>query len=147
MTIDEDLMKRREFLRHTATTCVGLAFSKVVPLSADAATSTGWRTFEVTTRVEVLKPSGITHIWLPAALIGDTPFQKTLANRFTAQGGTAKFSRTKRESLGVISASYPEHATPVLTLTSRVSLKNYGVDLSAPNHAARVSRAELEYYL
>ena len=140
-------MKRREFLRHTATTCVGLALSKAVPLFGDTATSTGWRTFEVTTRVEVLKPSGITHIWLPAALIRDTPFQKTLANRFAAEGGTTRFTRTKQDSLGIISAIYPEHATPVLTLTSRVSLKNYGVDLSVPNHAARVSRADLEYFL
>jgi transglutaminase-like putative cysteine protease len=83
----------------------------------------------------------------PRAFIADTPFQKTLANRFTAQGGTARFTRTKRNSLGIISATYPEHATPVLTLTSRVSLKNYGVDLSAPSHAGRVSRSELEYYL
>jgi hypothetical protein len=51
-------MKRREFLRHTVTTCAGLALSKAVPLFADAVTSTGWRTFEVTTRVEVVKPSG-----------------------------------------------------------------------------------------
>src|ERR1700751_5693620 len=127
-------MKRRDFLRSSGAVCAGLAFAKSVPLFADTPASTEWRTFEVTTRVEVLKPSGITHIWLPAALIGDAPFQKTLANRFTAQGGAAKFTRTKQNSLGIISATYPEHATPVLTLTSRVSLKNYGVDLSAPNH-------------
>ena len=85
-------MKRREFLRQTARTCAGLAISRAVPLLADAATSTGWRSFEVTTRVEVLKPSGITHIWLPAALIRNTPFQKTLANKFAAEGGTAALS-------------------------------------------------------
>ena len=140
-------MKRREFLRHTATTCAGLALSKAVPLFAEAAASTGWHTFEVTTRVEVLKPSGMTRIWLPAALIRDTPFQKTLANRFTAQGGTARLTRSKQDSLGILSATYPEHATPVLTLTSRVSLKNYAVDLSAANHAVRVSRSDLEYFL
>lgn len=140
-------MKRREFLRSTATACAGLALSKAAPLFADAAALNGWRTFEVTTRVEVLRPSGTTHIWLPASLIRDTPFQKTLANQFTAEGGTAKLTETEQDSLGIVSATYPADAKPVLTLTSRMSLKNYGVDLSAPNHAARVSRSGLEYYL
>jgi len=140
-------MKRREFLQNTATACAGLALSKAVPLFADAPASTGWRTFEVTTRVELLKPSGVTHIWLPAALIRNTPFQKTLANKFTAEGGTAKFTQNKQESLGIISATYPEHAKPALGLTSRVSLKNYGVNLSASSKIAPASRAELQYFL
>jgi len=46
-----------------------------------------------------------------------------------------------------VSATYPEHAKPVLTLTSRISLKNYGVDLSAPSKVANASRAELDYFL
>jgi transglutaminase-like putative cysteine protease len=143
----EDPMKRREFLRHTAATCAGLALSKAVPLFADAPASTGWRTFEVTTHVEVLKPSGVTHIWVPAALIRNTPFQKTLANKFTAEDGTAKFNENKQDFLGIVSATYPEHSKPALSLTSRVSLKNYAVDLSAPSKSAHASRTELEYFL
>jgi len=139
-------MKRREFLQHTGSVCVGLAISKAVPLFADSVSSP-WRTFEVTTRVEVVKPSGATHIWLPAALIRETPFQKTLANKFSAEGGTAKFTENKQDLLGIITATYPEHATPVLTLTNRVSLKNYGVDLTAPKHAAQASRGELQFFL
>ena len=139
-------MKRRDFLRHSSTVCAGLAFSKALPLLADAPSS-AWRTFEVTTRVEVLKPSGVTHIWLPAALIRDTPFQRTLANKFTAEGGTAKLTESKPDSLGIVSATYPEHAAPVLTLTSRVSLKNHGVDLSKPNQGAHASRTELDFFL
>ena len=140
-------MKRRDFLRHTGAMCAGLAFSKAVPLLADATASGAWRTFEVTTRVEVLKPKSVTHIWLPAALIRDTPFQKTLANRFTAEGGTVNLTESKPDSLGIVTATYPEHAKPVLTLTSRVSLKDYGVDLSAPKHPAQASRKELDYFL
>jgi transglutaminase-like putative cysteine protease len=139
-------MKRREFLRHTGTICAGLTFSKAIPLFAETSASSGWRMFEVTTRVEVLKPSGPTHIWLPAALIRNTPFQKTLANKFTAAGGTAKLSESGVDSLGIISATYPEHAKPVLELTSRVSLKNYAVDLTA-THSPHTSRAELNYFL
>jgi transglutaminase-like putative cysteine protease len=124
--------------------CAGFAFSKMEPVFAD---STAWRIYEVTTRVEVLKPAGITHIWLPAALIRNTPFQKTLANKFHAEEGTAKFTENKQDALGIVSATYPEHARPVLTLSSRVSLKNYSVDISHPVNAPHVSQTELEYFL
>mgnify|MGYP003579898072 CR=1 FL=1 len=139
-------MKRREFLQSTGTVCVGLVLSKAVPLFADGPADT-WRTFEVTTRVEVLKPSGGTRVWLPAALIRETPYQKTLSNKFHAEGGVAKLTENKRDALGIVSATYPENAKPVLTLTSRVSVRRYAVDLSAPAHPGRTSRAELDYFL
>ena len=52
--------------------------------------SGNWRTFEVTTRVEVLRPSGPTRIWVPAALIVSTPYQKTLATTFHCEDGSVK---------------------------------------------------------
>lgn len=141
-------MNRRNFLQSTGAVCAGLAITKSIPAFADAVQSGGaWRTFEVTARVEVLKPSGVTHIWLPSALIRDTPFQRTHSNRFSAQGGSAKFTKDKPSALGLVSATYPANAKPVLTLTSRVSLKNYGVDLSAPGKVPHVSKEELDYFL
>ncbi len=139
-------MKRREFLRHSATMCAGLALSKSIPALARSE-APGWRTFEVTTRVEVLRPSRVTRIWIPAALIRDTPFQKTLFNKFSAEGGSAQLTKSSQDSMGIIAATYPEHVQPVLAVTSRVSLKNYNVDLTDRKHGSRASRAELEYFL
>jgi transglutaminase-like putative cysteine protease len=141
-------MNRRDFLQSSGAICAGLAVSKSIPAFADALQSgSEWRTFEVTTRVEVLKPSGETHIWLPSALIRDTPFQRTRANRFSAEGGTARLSKDKPNALGIVSATYPANAKPVLTLISHVSLKNYAVDLSVPSRAPHVSKEELDYFL
>jgi transglutaminase-like putative cysteine protease len=145
-------MNRRTFLQSTGAMCAGLAVRKSIPVFADELQTTGaWRTFQVTTRVEVLKPSGVTHIWLPSALIRDTPFQRTHANKFVAEGGTAQLSKDKSNALGVVSATYPANAKPVLTLTSQVSLKNYAVDLSVPGSASqvskRISKQELDYFL
>jgi len=103
--------------------------------------------FEVTTRVEVLKPSGATRVWLPALLTGSTPYQKTLSNRFSAAGGTARMVETKADALGIVAAEFPSGVNPVLTLTSRVTTKNYAVDLTAPGNAPRVARGELEHFL
>ena len=140
-------MKRREFLKQTGTMCASMALSKALPAFADTPAPSRWRTFEVITRVEVLKPSGVTHIWLPAALVRETPFQKTLSNKFVADGGKAELTESNEDSLGIVTATYPEHVQPALTLTSRVSLKNYNVDLSKPVNAKPASRAELDYFL
>jgi len=106
-----------------------------------------WRTFEVTTRVEVLKSSGATRIWVPAALINQTPFQRTLANTFDAKGGTAKIVESKADALGIIASQFPAGVKPILTVTSRIATKNYAVDLSAPSRAPKENRAELEHFL
>ena len=141
-------MNRRNFLHSTGAVCAGLVVTRSIPVFAETLqTGGGWRTFEVTTRVEVLKPSGVTHIWLPAALIRNTPFQRTHSNKFSAEGGAATLSKDKPNALGIVSATYPANAKPVLTLTSQVSLKNYAIDLSAPAKAPHVSKAELDYFL
>ena len=138
-------MNRRHFLQSSGAACAGLALTKSTSLFADTF-ATGWRSFEVTTRVEVLKPNGATRIWVPAALVRDTPFQRTLSNKFAAEGGAAKLSKDKLNALGIVSATYPANVKPAITLTSRVSLRNYAVDLSTPTKA-RVSQAELDYFL
>jgi transglutaminase-like putative cysteine protease len=140
-------MKRRDFLISATVASAGLAFSKAEYLFAGDSPSGAWRTFDVTTHVEVLKPSGITRIWVPAALISPTPFQKTLSNRYEAPGGKVKLVKIKAESLGIVSAEFPAGVKPELTVTSRVLTQNIAVDLSAPSKGVKANHAELEYFL
>lgn len=140
-------MNRRDFLRANGSICAGWAFTKALPVLADTPSASRWRTFEVVTRVDLLRPDGASHIWLPAPLIRDTPYQKTISTRFTAEDGTARLSKDKQNALGILSAIYSATAKPALTQTNRVSLKNHSVDLSSRGTAPPVSRAELEYFL
>jgi transglutaminase-like putative cysteine protease len=140
-------MNRREFLRSAGVVSTSLALPKTGCLGAEGAASGPWRTFEVKTRVEILKPAGPTRVWVPAALISKTPFQTTLSNRFSAEGGTARIVEGKVDGLGIIAAEFPAGVKPVLTLTSRVATKNYAVNLSAPGNAPKADRAELEHFL
>src|SRR5439155_1166821 len=72
-------MNRRDFLRSTGVASAGLALPQRGRLFPWRATPPGRRTFEVTTHVEVLKPSGTTRVWGPAPLLRDTPDQKPRA--------------------------------------------------------------------
>jgi transglutaminase-like putative cysteine protease len=138
-------MNRRNFLQSAGAVCAGVALPMTERLSAQG-TTRSWRTFEVTTRVEILKPSGITRVWLPAALVSHTPFQKTLSNAFHAEGGTAKIVEAKADSISIVTAEFPNGAKPVLTMTSRIATRDYAVDLSAPGKAPQAERAELEHF-
>src|SRR5689334_1813129 len=140
-------MNRREFLTYAGGAAVSASLCKVDRAFAQERASTGWRTFEVTTRVEVLKPSGSTRIWLPAALLGETPFQKTLANDFKAEEGRVKLIESAADSLGIVAGEFPAGTKPAMTLTSRIATKNYAVDFSGPNKALTVDRDELDYFL
>ncbi len=142
-------MNRRAFLRSAGVASASLVLPKTSRVFGLAGSpgSGGWRTFEVTSRVEILKPVGTTLVWLPAALIRETPFQKTLANDFHAEGGTVELVENETDDLGIVAARFPEGVKPSLTLTSRVSTRNYSVDLSEPGKAPKANEAEMKYYL
>jgi len=137
-------MNRRNFVHAVGCVSARFAFSKSERLFAQSA---GWRAFEVTTRVEVLKPSGTTRVWLPAALISGTPYQKTLANTFNCEGATAKTIESKKEAVGIIAAEFPPGVRPLLTATSRVATRNWAVDLAAPGKTRKTNTVELKNYL
>ena len=140
-------MNRRDFLQLGGNVSVSLALAKAGRLFSQATTVDRWRTFHVTTRVEVLKTSGATRAWVPAALLSETPFQKTLANTFNCEGGTAKMVESKTDGLGIIAAEFPAGVRPILTVTSRIATKDCAVDLSTQGTAPKESRAELEHFL
>jgi len=140
-------MNRRDFLQSAGAVSASLTLPKSARLFAEGAPSNGWRTFEVKTRVEILKPSGAIRVWLPTALLNKTPYQKTFSNQFNAEGGTARIVESKADGLGIVVAEFPAGVKPVLTLTSRVATKNYKTDFSTPGKAPKADLAELEHFL
>src|ERR1019366_9002057 len=103
-------MKRRDFLRSVGAVSASLALSKPDHLLADGTPSDNWRTFEVKTRVEVPNAAGATRVWLPAGVLSETAFQKTLSNDFSAEGGKAQIVRNRADGLGIVSAEFPAGA-------------------------------------
>src|SRR5579884_1535993 len=140
-------MNRRDFLRFAATVPAGLVIPWPLGLRADTTPSDSWRTFELQTRVEVLKPAGTTRVWVPTPLMTRTPFQRTLSNEFHAEGGAARIVESDADGLGLTAAEFPAGVDPVVTLTSRVATRNYAVGLSTSGSNVQFDRRELEHFL
>jgi len=139
-------MNRRDFLETMGALSASLALPGARQLLAEDAAPSGWRSFELTTRIEVLKPSGPTRIWAPGALTLKTPFQRTLSNAYQAEGGSVHKVQQKVDGLEILFADFPAGVRPVLTVTSRVATKNYTVDLSHRQQGMKASRTELDYF-
>ncbi len=140
-------MNRRDFLRSAGVVSAGLALPKGGRLFVKDATSGGWRTFEVISRIEVLKPSGTTRIWMPTALTRQTPFQNTLSNTFDAPDGKVTMIDSNGDGLGIIAAEFSAGVKPLLTVTSRIATRNFAVDLATPGKAPKENRTELQHFL
>jgi transglutaminase-like putative cysteine protease len=139
-------VNRRDFLRSAGIAAAALALPKAGEC-APAASEGDWRTFEVTTHVEVLKPFGITRIWVPAALGREEIFQKTISNTFTADGGVAKIVESKPDAMGIVASEFPAGTNPVLTVTSRVATRNVTIDLATSGTVQKTDPADLRYFL
>lgn len=122
---------RREFLRHAG---IGAAAFLLTPARARAQSvdATPWRTFEITTKVDVLEPAGRTRVWLPTPLV-ETPYQRTLGDTYRAENGFVEMVERPADSFDQLVAEWKEGVAPVLTMTSRVNTRDHAVDVSRPN--------------
>jgi transglutaminase-like putative cysteine protease len=123
-------MNRREFVRRTGCGAAGwvLAGTASAESPERSAESPPWRTFEITTKVEVLQASGKTRVWLPTPL-PDTPYQRTLGDTYHAVGGRAVMIETVAYEPDILAGVWEDGNPAVLTLTSRVAATDHAVDL------------------
>lgn len=138
-------MNRRDFIHTMGILSAGLTLPGARRLFAETTVPAGWRTFEVTTHIEVLKPAGPTRVWIPGALTVNTPFQKTLSNSYEAAAGSVRTVQQKQDGLEIICATFPAGTPPVLTVKSRVMTKNISVDLDK-REKTTASAADLAYF-
>ena len=62
----------------------------------------GWRTFEVTTRVEILKPTGASRVWVPVPSV-ESDYQKVIGNTWSGNGSARIMSDGKYGAAMVVS--------------------------------------------
>src|SRR5262249_58213509 len=122
---------RRDFLRPAGAGAVGLTIGDRAPALAQPAAAPRWRTFEVTTRVDLLQASNTTRVWLPTPL-AVAPYQQTAGDTYHAVGGRTVMVETNSNEPDILAAVWEDGNPAVLTLTSRVTARDHAVDLTPP---------------
>ena len=127
-------MDRRSFLKAGTLVPAAAALPKLASaqqLPFNPRRSEKWRTFEVSTRVEIVFPEGATRVWLPVPSV-DTGYQRTIDNAWSGNAQTAKIVHDGEYGAGMLYAEWPSATkTPVVELHSRFATRDRAVDLSA----------------
>jgi transglutaminase-like putative cysteine protease len=142
---------RRCFVKNTAVAAITAALPAInfaqtpAPARSHFAPQSGaWRTFEVTTRVDVAEADGVTRLWLPIPSV-NTDYQRSLENSFSTNG-TAKLMQDGRDGAKMLYVEFPaSQAQPHAVLTSRVQTQNRAIDWSKKAAAAE-SADTLRYF-
>jgi transglutaminase-like putative cysteine protease len=95
-----------------------------------------WRSFEVSTTINVADVKGATQLWLPVPDV-DTDYQRTLDNSWTGNAASARLVADAARGVRFLHAEFPASVTaPALTLNSRVQTRNRAVDWSRTQRAS-----------
>jgi transglutaminase-like putative cysteine protease len=141
-------MDRRAFLKTTALASVGAGLLRMPGTAAGAASGDQWRLFEVTTRVEVLNPTGVTRAWIPLPLAPDTDYHKTLGRTWSGNEDGARLVRDAKYGTALVVAEWAAGTrAPALEVVTRVATRDRQVDLTGPSTAVTEDPAVLRRYL
>ena len=102
-----------------------------------------WRSFEVTTRVELADPVGASRIWLPVPSI-DSDWQRSFESRYSSNG-SARMASDGVEGARMVYAEFAAGVKPVVEVTSRVQTRNRA-DLSVGRRFKPEDAATLRHY-
>lgn len=105
-----------------------------------------WRTFEVTTRVELSASKEASRVWLPAPSI-NSDWQRSLESSFNSNG-VSHMRGDGVEGARMLYTEFAAGVTPFVELTSRVQTQNRFVDITrASQHAFKREDADtLHHY-
>lgn len=143
-------MDRRAFLKQSAVVSAGLALGGIPNLArrAYADDPTKWRSFEVTTRVEITDPVGAVRVWLPVPLLSNTDYFKREPDTWTGNFKSARAVQYDKYGTGLFFAEWaPGEKAPTLELKSKFTTRDRRIDLSKkPQSPAREDKAVLDYF-
>ena len=106
---------RRTFLKNAAGAAMAAAFPAVnfaqAPARRTFAPQSGaWRTFHVTTRVDIIKPQGVTRVWLPIPSV-NSDYQRSQGNSFSRRQVWSRRLQPPR-ARGLTKIPWPLSRTP-----------------------------------
>ena len=104
-----------------------------------------WRTFEVTTRVDILKTDGSTRVWLPVPSV-NTDWQQSGVSSFSSNG-SARMRSDSLQGVQMLLAEFsPQVERPYVEVTSRVQTHNRAASAAVAGAVPFEDAATLKYF-
>ncbi|WP_208247911.1 transglutaminase-like domain-containing protein (plasmid) [Rhizobium sp. T1470] len=142
-------MSRRELLKAAAALSAMAGLPKIAFANmAFAPRPSTWRTFEITTRVELLRADSAARAWIPLPVLRAGDWNRPGDITWTTNAASARIVRDDagKDQMLLVEWKGGEPA-PVVEMVSRVATRERAVDLSKPEKAEPLSPAERTRYL
>ena len=110
-----------------------------------APTPGAWRTFEVTTRIDILMPEGATQAWVPLPAMNAPDWFQPKGSRWKTNGRAQEVRSGGADLLHVEWSSAEQK--PYVEIVSNMATRDRAADLTKPGKAAPLPDAERKLYL
>ena len=89
-----------------------------------------WRTYEIVTRIEVVKPAGVTRVWVPLPVV-ESDYQKLQGNKWSGNAKAMEHVTDPQYGAGMLYAEWAaDEPAPVVEVISRFQTQDRAVDWS-----------------
>lgn len=106
-----------------------------------------WRHFELTTEIDILRPQGPAHVWVPLPGFTADDWTRPAGDSWQAPGATATVSRAGAHGPKLLSLDWAEGTRSAKArVMSRVATRDRAVDLSRPGRPSALDPAERARY-
>ncbi|MFZ1096796.1 MAG: transglutaminase domain-containing protein [Xanthobacteraceae bacterium] len=128
------------------------SLAAVLPRNAAAQSSfaprpDNWRSFEITTRLDLDKAQSAAQAWIPLPAVNEPEWTRPLGNSWSTNARTAVVERDPKYGAQMLHLEWePAAEPPMAEVTSRFSTRDRAVDLSKFGNAAPLSEAERKLY-
>jgi transglutaminase-like putative cysteine protease len=144
-------MNRRQLLQQSAALSVAAGFpaaALALPMLDPFAPSPGpWRTYEITTKIELVSAKGAAQAWIPIPAIAQPNWIRPGQSKWKTNASTVAIHRDPGWSAPMVYAQWAaSSAIPSLEIVGRVATRDRAVDLKKPGSVADLSPADRARY-
>ncbi len=144
-------MKRRRFLQQCAALSIAAGYpaaAQALPMLDPFAPLPGpWRTYEITTTVELVNAQGPAQAWIPLPALAQPAWIRPQQTRRKTNATTATVQRDAASGTQMLYAQWASSAaTPAIELVSRVATRDRTIDFKKPGAVTDLTAAERARY-
>jgi transglutaminase-like putative cysteine protease len=139
---------RRDLLKAGIAISAAAALPRMAQAQATFAPKpSGWRNFEIVTKVEIDIPQGKTQAWVPVPSVNESDWFRSGETGWTTNAKTVSLKKDPKYQAAFVHAQWDDGVkTPTLEVVSRFSTQDRAADLSKPGRIAALSDADRKLY-
>lgn len=143
------MLDRREFLKAgTAASVIAAMPGKVFADPAFAPRPGAWRTFEITTRIELSGTEGSGRAWVPLPGFSASDWNRSVTSTVTTNAASARVMHGAPDDADMLLVEWKAgRGAPAVEIISHVATRDRAMDLSRPGSPTPLMSAERARYL